>query len=506
MTTRIPDWVAYNARRHSERIAVENLDSGVALTWREFDDKVARMAAVLADTYNVGAGDRIGLVADNDWYPLALQFACFRLGAVFVPFNWRLSAHELEVLCRDADLTVLVHDAVWAETSMKLAETLSIPRLGWNIDGERDLDSLLAAAERRPTPHSYDGEQVAQILYTSGTTGLPKGAIITLSGITFHALNVSVELRMSDPRNRYLSALPLFHAAGLNAFTNPILMSGGRISIMPRFDPGKAAQLLGDPRNGFTHLSAAPVMWRMMMENAPESADFSALQAAQVGGGAIPEDVAAYFAEHGAELVSGWGATEMGPSITLMPSGFARSKATTVGFPVPCVEVRVVDPATGVDVEPGEIGEAWVRGPAISPGYWRRDPEDPKAHAEGWFRSGDAISLDADGFIALRGRFKDMYKSGGENVFTAEVERTINELDSVVDVAVLGVPDERWGEVGCAVVVVAGGHTVSEDEIVTHCTSRLAKYKVPKKIVVVDELPRNVTGKIQKNLLKELVG
>ncbi|MFE9924351.1 class I adenylate-forming enzyme family protein [Streptomyces sp. NPDC005774] len=506
MVTHLTDWVSYNARRHGPEIAVESLDSGRQLTWSEFEDRVARLSSVLGDL-GIRRGDRVGLIADDDWRVLALQFACIRTGAVFVPFNWRLTVNEIAVLCEDAELGLLIHDATWQDTATKLGEQLGVPLAGWSCtDVRNDIDALMDRAAPIRGTGPYSGEQTAQLLYTSGTTGLPKGALITLGGLAWHALNVQHDMCIGSPPARYLSALPLFHAAGLNAIVNPTLMAGGRVSVLRRFDPARVAELLGDAGHGFTHFNAAPVMYRMVMEHASDSADFSHIRAGMVGGGAIPADVGAYFSEHGLELQAGWGATEMGPSMTLMPKASRVEKAHTVGIPVQHVQIRVVDPVTLEDAAPGEIGEAWVRGPSISPGYWRRDPENDEATVAGWFKSGDAVSIDEDGFVALRGRFKDMYKSGGENVFCAEVERIISSHCDVQDAAVVGVPHEKWGEVGYAVVVPEAGRTVDESDLIAHVAARLAKYKVPAKVVVVDDFPRNVTGKIQKNVLREMLG
>lgn len=503
MVTHLTDWVAYNAGRFGPEIAVENLDDGEQLTWTELEDWVARLSTILSDL-GVRRGDRVGLIAEDDWRIIALQFACIRTGAMYVPFNWRLTSSELEVLVKDAEPSLMIHDGTWQEMATTLAAQQGLPTAAWSCPGaERDLGALMdAAAPHRPTGR-YLSDQVTQMLYTSGTTGLPKGALITLGGMAWHAMNVQHEMSISGPPARYLSSLPLFHAAGLNAIVNPTLMAGGRISIQRRFDPAAAAALLGDASQGVTNFNAAPVMYRMIMEASPPDADFSHIKAGMVGGGAIPAEVGAYFSERGLELQAGWGATEMGPSMTLMPKASRVAKAGTVGFPVQHVQMRVVDPVTNTDVAPGEVGEAWVRGPSISPGYWRRDSDsDPDTQA-GWFKCGDAVSIDEDGFVALRGRFKDMYKSGGENVFCAEVERIITTHPDVQDAAVVGMPDEKWGEVGYAVVVAETGHAVDEAGIIAHVKERLARYKVPTRVIVVEEFPRNVTGKIQKNVLRD---
>ncbi len=504
MESQLPDWVAANALRHGSSIAVDSLDTGDSVTWERLEDRVSRLAGALQGL-GIGSGDRVGLIADDDWRTIALQFACIRIGAVFTPFNWRLAKREIEVLSKDAEISLLVHDDTWCETATWLAENVDVPLASWSVPGAaHDIDAAMEAATPVPAPvDGYEPGRVIQMLYTSGTTGLPKGALITLGGIDWHSRNVHEEMAIGGPPHRYLSALPLFHAAGLNAIVNPTLRAGGRISIQRRFDPPRAAQLLADPAEGFTNFNAAPVMYRMIMDNAAPDATFGHILAGMVGGGAIPADVGTFFSERGLELQGGWGATEMGPSMTLVEKHRRLDKAHTVGKLVEHVELRVVDPATNQDVAVGEIGEAWVRGPSISPGYWRREADtDPDTQA-GWFKCGDAVALDEDGYVTLTGRFKDMYKSGGENVFAAEVERIITSHPDVQDAAVIGVPDDKWGEVGCAVVVAEAGHIVDEKAVIAHVADHLAKYKVPARVVVLAELPRNVTGKIQKNILRE---
>lgn len=507
MEIHLTDWVADNARRYGTSIAVDSLDTGDSVTWERLEDRVGRLAAVLGDL-GISKGDRVGLIADDDWRTIALQFACVRVGAIFTPFNWRLAKREIEVLSKDAEISLLVHDDTWQETAAWLAENVRVPLASWAVEGAaRDIDALMENATPVPPPaEGYHPDQVIQMLYTSGTTGLPKGALITLGGLDWHSKNVHEEMVIAGPPARYLSALPLFHAAGLNAIVNPMLRAGGRISIQRRFDPPRAGALLADQSEGFTNFNAAPVMYRMIMENAAPDATFGHILAGMVGGGAIPADVGDFFSRRGLELQGGWGATEMGPSMTLIEKHRRVDKTHTVGKLVEHVELRVVDPVTNKDVPLGQIGEAWVRGPSISPGYWRRERDtDPDTQA-GWFKCGDAVALDEDNYVTLTGRFKDMYKSGGENVFAAEVERILTSHPDVQDAAVIGVPDEKWGEVGHAVVVAEPGHTVDENAVIAHVADHLAKYKVPTRVIVLDELPRNVTGKIQKNLLRnELV-
>jgi fatty-acyl-CoA synthase len=503
----VTDWVAYNARRFPQVVAVEGLDSDLSLTWSALEARVGRLAGVMRGRFGLREGDRVALIADDDPRVIELQFACMRAGVVFVPFNWRLAPPEVEELCRDAEPALIVHDATWQDLAVTLREHLGIPHIGsWGcadtpVNLEAELDGARAIGERL----DHTADQVVQMLYTSGTTGTPKGALITMGSLIANTANIVNGMRLTGPPARYLSALPLFHGAGLNVVANPVLMTGGTVSIVRRFDPERVTRLLGEPAEGYTHFNAAPAMYRMLAGCAP-GRDFSALKAAMAGGSWMDAGLSDHLADLGLVTQSAWGAIEMGPNLSLVPREDRAPKVHTVGFPVPHTQLRVVDPATGEDVAPGESGEAWARGPSVCAGYWRREPGAGFDGTGGWFRSGDAVSLDEDGFVVLRGRFKDMYKSGGENVFAAEVEAVLAEHPKLAEVAVVGIPDAKWGEVGRAVVVPAPGETVDLADLVEHCAPRLARYKIPKSVVVVDALPRNVLGKVQKPQLRLVAG
>lgn len=505
--TVVTDWVAYNARRFPRVVALEGLDTGLSLTWSAVEARVAGLAGALRGRFGLRVGDRVAVIADDDPRVIELQLACMRAGLIFVPFNWRLAPPEVEELCRDAEPSLIVHDATWQALAVTLRQTLGIEHIAaWGCrdtpaDLEAERDRAPAMGERRD--HTVD--QLVQMLYTSGTTGTPKGALITMGSLVANTANIVHGLSLTGPPARYLSTLPLFHGAGLNVVANPVLMTGGTMSIVRRFDPERVAGLLGDPANGYSHFNAAPAMYRMLAEFAPGK-DFSALKAAMVGGSWMDAELSHHLAGLGLVTQAAWGATEMGPNLTLVPREDRERKVHTVGFPVPHTQLRVVDPDTGEDVEQGEPGEAWARGPSVCAGYWRREPGTGFSATGGWFRSGDAVALDEDGFVVLRGRFKDMYKSGGENVFAAEVEAVLAEHPKLAEVAIIGVPDQTWGEVGRAVVVTAPGATVELSELVEHCASRLARYKIPKSVVVVDSLPRNVLGKVQKPQLRQTAG
>jgi fatty-acyl-CoA synthase len=344
------------------------------------------------------------------------------------------------------------------------------------------------------------------LLYTSGTTGLPKGAIITEGMLLAQTVNVLDSMGISGPPAKYLSVLPLYHAAGILAIAMPVLIRGGAVAVAGKFVPAQAARLLADAAYGVTNFNGPPVIYQAIADAAGPDSDFSHVRHGMVGGGDLAEDLYEYYRARGLELQTGWGATEMGPSATMMPKGRVGAPPSRgVGQVVPLTRLRVVSPDGG-DVPPGELGEAWVSGPSISPGYWRQTAEQDEAHVDGWLRSGDAVSVAPDGHVTFHGRFKDMYKSGGENVFAAEVERALLTCPGVLEAAVIGVPHYKWGEAGRAVIVVSPGAELDSGRVIAHCRTLLAGYKVPADIVFLGKLPRNVTGKVQKTDLIKRYG
>jgi fatty-acyl-CoA synthase len=507
MSHRATDWVRYNARRYPGAPALEDADTGDALNWTELEDRVARLAGLLTDRFEVRPGDRVAVLAGNNTRVLELQFACWRVGAIFVPLNWRLAGPELEHCVRDAGPKLLAHDAAWAEPATALAGL--VPALvSWGIAGRaNDLDAAVAGTPAR----RFDGpvsrlDDPAQLLYTSGTTGRPKGAVVTFNGLIWNALNMAGPARVTGEGDRHLASLPLFHAGGLNGITNPVLLGGGCVRVAARFEPVQTLGLLGDPTSGVTHFSGAPVMY-LVLSQLPEfaGADFSGLRYAQLGGGFLEPELAAEYAARGVHLLPSYGATEMGPSVTSMTPGAAPHKHGSCGFPVQHTEVRLVD-EQGRDVADGEIGEVWVRGPSIFAGYWGRDRDDDPSFRDGWYRSGDAMRTDRDGFFYMTGRFKDMYKSGGENVFAAEVEDVLVGHPDIAEIGIIGVPHPKWGETGRAVVVARDGAEVTVESIRAFASSQLARYKLPTSVVVTDSLPRNGSGKVIKAALREKYG
>jgi fatty-acyl-CoA synthase len=503
MSTRAYDWIAHHARNTPDQVAVHDLTEQRRLSYAQFDQRISRLAGWLAGQ-GLGRGDRAAVLAQNCTDMLELQFACGRLGAIFVPLNWRLTLPELRFIVGDAAPRVLVHDPEFGETAQAL--TLTVPGLVTLQRQGSTSDYEAALAASAPLPPSQWArvslDEVSTIMYTSGTTGRPKGAMIT-HGMTFwNVVNLGGPAEVSHA-SVFLCVLPLFHTGGLNCYSNPVLHAGGTVLVPRAFDPGQALELIGDPAVGLTHFFGVPAHYQFMLQHERFArTDLSRLAVAGVGGAPMPVPLLEAWLARGVALNQGYGMTETSPSVLVLDRRDAARKIGSAGLPVLHTEVRIVD-EQGQDVAPGELGELWVRGPNVTPGYWNRPDANESSFTDGWLHTGDAARRDEDGFYFIVDRTKDMYISGGENVYPAEVESVLYQIPQLAEAAVIGVPDERWGEVGQAIVVVKPGQILTADQVLAHCAENLARYKLPRTVAFVDALPRNATGKVHKPTLRE---
>jgi len=504
MTELLTDWVDYHARHRPESVAVATVEpDGSNLTWAELEHRVARLARVLLDA-GVARGDRVSLIVENDPRIFEVQFACMRIGAIMVPLNWRLAEPELREQLVDAAPVVLIHDARWAELAGRLAGHLAnaVPLrtvLSW-ADGS--YEQAIAAGE--PVGGGeLDPDAVTQLLYTSGTTGRPKGALCTNRTIVAQAQNLAHSSRMAEPGGHHLNIVPLFHAGGLNVFSNAMLFWGGRVTTVGRFDAGTALRLLNDPDLAVTHLCGVLQMYEWMTA-LPEfgQSSFPTLRTVLFGGwGPSAAGIYAAWAERGIWVQLSYGATELGPNVSILsrpdPSAAERGTSGTI---LPHTRIRIVDP-DGSDVAAGESGEIWVRGPGVIPGYWHQDPAE--SFTDGWFRTGDAGRVGDDAQLYVVGRVRERYRTGGENVYPAEVETVLAGLPGVAELAVLGIPDEKWGETGLVAVVPEPGVTITLEDVRAFADGRLARFKLPTELIVLPALPRSATEKISRPAIRE---
>lgn len=502
---KIPDLATKQAELRAQDVAFIDPDGGAEFTYEQINARASRIAEFLAEHWGVRRGDRVATLMHNQVEAVELLFACAKLGAVLVPLNWRLAQREFEYVLRDATPRGIVHDAANAEMAGLLAQSnrgddgrLRLLGLGGGSAGYEE--AVGQASGRILTHDPRDENDLWYLIYTSGTTGQPKGVYQT-PGMTlanYFNIGIATELTGSDT---FLSVLPLFHTGGWNLYLLPMFLVGGT-TIVPRgFDPNEAIDILTDQATVFF---GVPAIYQAIVEQEQfDGADFSRVRSWAAGGAAMPVPLLHRLDSRGIQVRQGMGMTETGPTVFLLDEGNAIRKAGSVGKPQPFVDVRIVD-SRGRDLPQGERGELLFRGPGITPGYWNKPDETKAAFYPGdWFRSGDIGVRDEDGFYYIVDRAKDMYISGGENVYPAEVEEVLLELPQVRSCAVIGVPDERWGEVGKAFLELRPGQTISAEEVRAFCREHLARYKVPVYVDVVEELPRNATGKVLKHELRQ---
>jgi fatty-acyl-CoA synthase len=508
------DWVAHHAKVSPKRAAWADVaagdQTGLAVNWSQANNRVGRFASMLRSEFGVKRSDRVAILSRNRVEYIELQFACARLGAIFVPLNWRLTIYELQYIVGDAGPTVLVADPEFEDTAVDLAARTNTPHVlmfdkqcATSSGDQAGFKEALAAAD----PHAVvmpelDHDDPSTIMYTSGTTGRPKGAIITHGMVFWNVVNLS-ELHDLSRSMVNLCFLPLFHTAGLNCYMNPAAMLGGSTLVLREFEPGRVLDLINDRDRGITHFLGVPANYLFLGQHEKfATTDFSGLVTTSIGGAPTALPLLEMWEKVDCPLIQAFGMTETSPMVTSISKEMAVKKAGSAGLPGMHTAIRIVG-EDGIDVAPGEIGELWCKGPNITPGYWNKVDATAEAITDGWLHTGDAVRSDEDGYIYIVDRWKDMYISGGENVYPSEVESVIFGLDGIADVAVIGVPDEKWGEVGRAVIVLAADSTLEESTIIDHCRERLAAFKVPRSVHYVDELPRNATGKILKRELRE---
>lgn len=502
-TRRIGDWTRHNALTFPDFAALEDLDTGEVLTWAELDAEVGFAAAALSRE-GLQPGDRVALLAENDIRTFVLQFALMRLGCVFVPLNWRLAPAELRAQREIVRPALLLHDRQWAVTAQTICGANGPRRRLWPFRGDSGADGSGEIAATDPPPTlGLDG--TAQLLFTSGTTGRPKAAAITVESLLWHAANTAQVDDVRGAGDRYLDVLPLFHTGGLNILAMPILIAGGCVSVLRRFDAPRVLRILSRDENPITHFLGVPVMLDQMVASSDfATADLSALRHIQVGAGQPSSTVVRAFARKGIPLQIHYGGTELGPGVSGVPRSMVAAKPGSCGIPFRNTNVRIVGD-DGSDVAPGEVGEIYVTGPGIARRYVGGESQQT-TDAQGWLHTGDLGRIDSEGYLYLVDRKKDMFKSGGENVYPAEIEAVLVTHPAIEEVAVVAVPHQRWGHVGLAIYVSVDGRDIPGDELTAFCRDAIAGYKVPKRFERLDGLPRNASGKVAKAELRVRFG
>jgi fatty-acyl-CoA synthase len=499
------DLLAHRARVTPDRPALEDLDSGERYDYAGLNERAARLAAAARQQWGLEEGDRLAYLGHSRAEFFAMLFGCAKAGLILVPLNWRLAVPELAVLLGDCEPRALIFGTEFNDAATTLAQDqpgLTLVALDAAAGDQRDYQRDLANVDPDLSAHpDKDPDTPWYLLYTSGTTGKPKGVIQTFRMMMANYFNIglAVELTSSDV---LLNVLPLFHTAGINLYSSAVFLAGGCVLVPRSFEPEQALQALEERATVFF---GVPAVYQTLLAQPGFSGErLKRVRSWGCGGAALSLSVAKQYVEAGIHVRTGMGMTETGPTVFLLDEDKVIEKIGSVGRPQLLTEVRVVDLA-GDDVDAGEAGELWIRGPNITPGYWGQPDATAQAIDEqGWLHSGDIARCDADGDYFIVDRLKDMYISGGENVYPAEVEYVLGQHEAITEVAVVAASDERWGEVGAAFYGVRpDGPIPDADTLRAFCRDRLAAYKVPKTFTQVDALPRNALGKVTKQVLRE---
>lgn len=503
----IDDLLARAVREQPERLAV--VGGETRLTYRAFGERVERLAAGLA-ARGVSRGDRVAILDKNGPRYLELYYALPLLGAVAVPLNYRLAAPELAYIVGDSSAATLVFGTEYAAMVESLRGQLPhVSRyvaLEGGVPGALDCEALLAAPGARVEPGGRRSDDVFLQMYTSGTTGRPKGAMLTHANMIANTLTALAE-RDYHAGDTYLHVAPLYHCADLELFYGMTYAGAGNV-LLREFRADSVLQTIARERVTITFL--VPAMLNFLLEHPLlDTLDLSSLRLIVYGGSAIPEDrLRAALTRLSCQLSQGYGLTETSPILCVLPpedhalEGPRARRIKSCGRPAHGVEVRIVDEHDR-ECPPEVVGEIVARGGNVMKGYWRQPEATAHALRGGWFHTGDLGFKDADGYVYIVDRKHDMIVSGGENVYPREVEEVLYQHPAVLEAAVLGVPSERWGEAVQAVVVVREGHRVNEEELIGHVRERLAHYKAPAAVDFVEALPRNPSGKVLKTALRE---
>lgn len=500
------DLLRARARLTPQREALLELESGRRYSFADLNARACRAANFLSAAMGIRPGDRVALLAHNSVVYLDLLFAAARLGAIFAPLNWRLTVPELQYIIGDMEPRILLAGPGFEETVEALqAAGLDVPVV--HIGDARSPDDYERALQRSSAAEPACPDIVPDtplcLLYTSGTTGHPKGAILPHRQVLWNCINTTVSwgLRETDVTPVFT---PLFHTGGLFAYLTPMLYAGGRVVLDRSFDAERSIRTILDER--CTVILGVPTIYRLWLDcPAWQRADFSQVRHFNSGGAPCPPALMERVrAEKNVVFRQGYGLTEVGPNCFSMTDEESARITGSVGKPIFHSRMRLVNPDTDMDVPDGESGELWISGPHVCSGYWRKPEATAEVLTDGWFRTGDGAVRDAEGNYTISGRYKDMIKSGGENIYAAEVEAVVRQHPCVADAALIGQPDERWGEVGLLIVVRNDDAVCGEQVLLDFCDGRLARYKIPKRVVFAHTLPYSSYGKVLKSELRRL--
>jgi len=475
-------------------------------TCQEVNHRTNQLSHLLLEM-GLQKGDRVAVLLHNCHQYLEIFFALSKIGGILVPLNWRLAGPELEFILKDSGARILIFEPEFEEVVASLRSTLNLSNGNYLSIGQRCPDwardyekALLEQSVHEPSIEWPVGDEDPHILmYTSGTTGVPKGAVLSHRKTFFNVLNADIFYNLTS-RDVMIISRPMFHSGGLLVESAPVLYKGGTLILRKRFRPHEILENVQKYRVTLLELPATVYQF-ILQECDLARYDMSSVRCYFTGGERIPKAMLKEYYRRGIVISQIFGQTEAS-TITFLPSEEAVLKIGSVGLPVFHGEVRIVDKA-GKDVSPGEVGEIIIKGPTLMSAYWNRPDLTAETIRDGWLYTGDLSRMDEEGYIYIIDREKDMYISGGENVYPAEIEKILHAHPKIFDAAIVGVPDEKWGEVGKALIVLKPNETMAKEEIFQFLRGKVAKYKIPKYVEFTEELPKTASGKIQKFLLKE---
>ena len=497
------DWAKHQAVMRPNKVAIKDYSSGEKLTYLELERRALKIANYFQKK-EIGRNDRVAILSKNNSIFFELQFACAKKGVILVPLNWRLTAPELSFILKDCDPKLLIFDSPFKGTVSSLnnsSKNMCLLEFD-STDSNNEFSSVWEFLDHDVEEIDASLEDLITIMYTSGTTGNPKGAKINHMMNLFNTINVCGPARITS-RTSQLVILPLFHTGGLNMYANPVLHQGGEIVIMREFIPSEALEAINDPQFAITHLFGVPAPLQFMMQDKNfDIVNFDTLEVVGVGGAPCAEIIIKNWQRKNVDVIQGWGMTETSPTGTVLAAEDSVRKIGSAGKPAMHTSIKIVDKNMS-QVPANDIGQLLIKGPNITPGYWKNEDATDNSFYNGWLRSGDLAKQDEEGFIYIVDREKDMYISGGENVYPAEVENVLYQLDEISELAVIGIPDKKWGETGKVYVALKRDRKLSKEKIMEHCIKNLAKFKIPTVIEFMPALPRNATGKVLKRALKK---
>jgi fatty-acyl-CoA synthase len=492
------DWIAKWAHYLPDKLAFKEAESGRSISFAELHQDAEALANALLDVHQLKPGDRIAILSENCIENIILFSVAQKVGVCLVPINYRLSPIEISNLLQDCTPRLVIYESKFVHL---LPSHLTHQNNNCFLDFVA-LRKLISAGKVMPAResihHQFQEDDPIFILYTSGSTGMPKGALYTRKMMLWNSINTSLSISIGSD-TRTVMCMPPFHTGGWNVLTTPLMLYGAYTCLVKKFDPDHIIHLIETERPQI--FMAVPTMLKLMAESERfHKADFSSLSYLIVGGEPMPIPLIEQWHHKGVKIRQGYGMTEVGPNLTSLHHDYAISKKGSIGKANFFLDFKILNDR-GYEVASGEAGELVFRGPVVTPGYWNNLQASALSIRNAWFHTGDLARMDSEGFLYIVDRLKNMYITGGENVYPAEIERILSTCPGVSMAAVIPIKDQKWGEAGVGFIVPETDYYLTEEEVLQFCRQNLAKYKIPKKIVFIEQLPKTDSGKIDKKTL-----